>query len=131
MDIQAVKILEVIEKLEVRINAYWNFYTIVVIAAVGWLMSSKAPFSFSQSVVLTVAVTFFFTVNFLIMRAATRRVVAFEAELNSISEKDEFASTALAEELRNPSMPGRLVVSYFLHVVVDVSVIFAIWSKLA
>lgn len=131
MNDRAIGILELIEKLETRINAYWNFYTIVVIATVGWLLSSKVPFSGPQSVALTIAVALFFVVNFSVMRAATRRVVAFELELNAISENAEFASDALTEELTSTSIPRRLVISHLLHIVVDVAVIYAIWSKLA
>ena len=89
MDEHIKNIIEIIESIEKRINAYWNFYIIVVLATVGWLMSSKAPFTTNQGISLTIAICLFFTASFFIMRAATKRAVAFEDELNLASQKLE------------------------------------------
>lgn len=124
-------LLDIIEKLESRINTYWNFYTLVVIAAVGWLMSSKTPFTIEQSIALTIALSLFFLANFSVMRAATIRVVAFERELNKITQSTEFLTSELMIELGRETMPFRVLASYLLHVIVDIAVIFVIWSKVA
>ena len=131
MDEQIKHTLEIIEKLESRINTYWNFYTIVVVAVIGWLLSSKTPFTVPQGIALTIAILMFFTANFSVMRSATKRVIAFESELNIASKKFEFNSNALKSNLSNDSMPRRLIASYILHGIVDLAVIYAIWSKLA
>jgi hypothetical protein len=124
-------LLELIEKIESRINSYWNFYTIIVLATVGWLMSSKKPFSFYQTIALTVAITIFFAANFGVMRMATKRVVALENELQVRTKTAQFEGDAIKTELSKPSMALRLKLSYILHIVVDLAVVFAIWSKLA
>ena len=72
----------------------------------------------------------FFAANFSVMRAATKRVIAFENELNTISKNLEFKSDSLKNELSNDAMPGRLIASYVLHGSVDAAVIYTIWSKL-
>ena len=131
MDESIKKIIEIIENLESRINSYWNFYIIIVVATVGWLMSSKTPFTTNQGAALTIAIGLFFISNFLVMRAATKRIVAFEDELNSISRSHEFNSSVLKNELSKASMQRRLFASYVLHGVIDIVVIYAIWSKLA
>jgi hypothetical protein len=131
MNEKIIKTLEIIEKLESRINAYWNFYTIIVVANVGWLMSAKTPFSLTQSIALTIALSVFFLANFSVMRAATKRVVAFESELNAICNDFECNSATLKKELSSNSMPGRLLVSTLLHLAVDTAVIYSIWSKLS
>nr|CAP48759.1 putative integron gene cassette protein [uncultured bacterium] len=94
MDERIKVIIEIIEKLESRINAYWNFYTIVVIAVIGWLLSSKTPFTAPQGIALTIAISMFFAANFSVMRAATKRVIAFETELNVVSNELDFQSRA-------------------------------------
>ena len=121
-------ILDTIEKLESRVNAYWNFYTIIVVAVAGWLFSSRPPFSVSQSIALTMAISMFFAANFSVIRAATKRIVAFENELNIAANGYEFKTDDLKNELSNNSMPGRLIASYMLHAVVDVAVIYTIWN---
>lgn len=124
-------IIDIIEKLESRINAYWNFYTLIVIATIGWLMSSKTPFTIEQSIALTIALSLFFLANLSVMRSATRRVVAFEQELNQIAQDTEFCSDDLKIELGRQTMPFRVVASYLLHFTVDIAVIFSIWSKVS
>ena len=131
MDSGIKNLIDIIETLESRINSYWNFYIVVVVATIGWLMSSKTPFTIPQGVALTVAIGLFLLANFLVLRAATKRVTAFEAELNAASQKQEFKSSLLKKELSGASTPNRLLASYVLHGVIDVAVIYAIWSKLA
>lgn len=131
MNEEIKNLLETIEKLESRVNTYWNFYTIVVIAAAGWLFSSGRSFTVFESIILTVAISIFFMANFSVMRAATKRIIAFENELNIVSGGHEFKSKVLKNELASHSMPGRLAASYILHGIVDVAVICAIWSKSA
>jgi hypothetical protein len=124
------ELIELIEKAESRINSYWNFYTIVVIAIVGWLMSSQTPFSLHQTMALTLALVVFFCANFGVMRAATIRILALEDELAAVARETEFVGESLKRVLSRAAMPGRLGWSYGLHVIVDVTVIFAVWSKL-
>jgi Na+/glutamate symporter len=130
MNNEISQVIEIIGGLESRINSYWNFYVVVVLAIIGWLMSSRVPFTSSQGIVLTIAVGLFFTANFLILRASTKRVVAFEDELNCLSANHDFQSIELKKELSRPTLRRRLSASYLLHAIVDISVIYAIWSKL-
>ena len=123
-------IVDVIESLESRINSYWNFFVVVVVASIGWLMSSKTPFTTNQGIALTIALGLFFLANLLVLRAATKRVLAFEDELNSATARVEFASPRLKAELGRATLPGRMAGTYLLHGALDISVIYAIWSKL-
>jgi hypothetical protein len=64
MDERIKSIIEIIDRLETRINAYWNFYIIVVLATIGWLMSSRTPFATNQGIALTIALSVFFFCEF-------------------------------------------------------------------
>ena len=131
MNDEISQIIDIIGNLESRINSYWNFYVVVVLAIIGWLMSSKVPFTTDQGIALALAVILFFAANFLILRATTKRVVAFEDELNCLSANCDFHSIILKNELSRPSLKRRLSASYLLHATVDIAVIYAIWSKLS
>lgn len=131
MHTEVNELLNTIEKIESRVNLYWNFYTVVILATGGWLFSSKTIFSQSECIALSIGISMFFLANFSVMRAATKRVVALEFELNEVSSTNSFKTVELKTELSDCSMPGRLAASYVLHIIVDVIVIFAIWSKLA
>jgi hypothetical protein len=130
MDERVKCIIDIIEKIEGRINTYWNFYFILIIAIIGWLMSSKTPFTTYQAIVLTIALCMFFTANYFIVRAATKRVVAFEDELNFLSKNIAINSSILKSNLLNASIRGRLLATGVLHIIINVAVLFAIWSKL-
>ncbi|MFT7089090.1 MAG: hypothetical protein ACJAU4_000889 [Glaciecola sp.] len=133
MDSNIKNIIEIIETLESRINSYWNFYIIAVFAVIGWLMAAGAAaksMSGNQGIALIIAVVIFLFANILVIRAATKRMVAFEAELNAVSKQQEFKSQALKQELSRTSMKNRLNASYLLHVIVDIALLYAIWSKL-
>jgi hypothetical protein len=127
MDENIRNILNIIEMLESRINAYWNFYTIVVLAMTGWLLSSKITFDLNQRIALTLAFLVFLINNFFVMRAVTKRVVAFESELNLLAKDYDFKSSLFKYELSHNPIPMRLICSYILHIIIDAVVIYAIW----
>jgi hypothetical protein len=124
-------LLDVIEKLESRLNSYWNFFSVVAIAISGWLITARAVFTVADSSALTVAVVIFFGANLVVIRAATMRLVALEAELNASAQADSFESDALRSNLTMAAMPGRLAGSFILHLAVDAAVLYLIWSKVA
>ena len=124
------EIKNIIENIEKRINLYWNFYFIVVITTIGWLMSSKIPFTLNQGIILTIAIILFFVANLFVIKTATRRIIAFENELNLVSEAQEFKSNTLKKELSRNSMKWRIGGVFILHGIIDISIIFAILSKL-
>lgn len=122
-------VLEIIEKVESRVNSYWNFYTLVVLATVGWLMSGKSAISVALAAAMTAGLTGFFLANLGSIRAATRRILALEDELAALTRENRFAGEMLPANLSRPAMPGRLSGSYALHLVVDLAVLVAVWSK--
>lgn len=131
MNDEVKEVIEIIENLEVRVNSYWNFYVVVVLATIGWLMSSRIPFTMNQGIALIISVSLFFLANFSVLKSSTKRIIAFESELNTIANGFKFKSTMLRKELSKPAIRYRLASSYLLHIIIDVAVIYAIWSKLA
>ena len=98
MNEQTRTLLDMIEKLESRVNAYWNFFSVVALAVSGWLITSKATLTTTQGIVLAIAVVIFFGANLSVVRAATARLLAFEAELNAVAPAATFGSDALAPQ---------------------------------
>ncbi|MFN7214740.1 hypothetical protein [Microcystis sp.] len=127
MDQKIKDIIEVADKLESRVSSYWNFYTVAVVAIIGWLVSSQISLSYSQALVVTIVCIVFFIANFHAMRAATKRVIAVESELNTLAKKTEFESALLKKELSYSS--STLLPSWVLHIFVDIIVLFVIWSS--
>lgn len=129
MDPKIKDLIEITDKLESRVSSNWNFYTVVVVAIIGWLVSSQISFSYSQVLVVTVVCISFFIANFYVMRAATKRVIAVESELNALAKKTEFESALLKKELSHSSSALQLISSSVLHISVDIIVLIAIWTR--
>jgi hypothetical protein len=79
--------------------------------------------------VLTVGLAGFFAANAAVIRAATYRITALESELNAQAASAAFASPVLERNLTRPALLARLPATFVVHGVVDVAVLFAIWSK--
>jgi hypothetical protein len=122
-------LIEVIDKLESRVAFYWNSYTVVVVALIGWVVSSEITFSSSQVLLVTIVCLVFFLTNFYAMRAATKRVIAVESELNALARKTEFESALLKKELSHSSTISQLITSLVLHISVDIIVLLTIWTR--
>ncbi|HUL05438.1 MAG TPA: hypothetical protein VLV76_03835 [Candidatus Acidoferrum sp.] len=119
-------LLDLLEKLETRVNAYWNFYTVVTVAAGGWLLTRSAPFSLSQGLLLMAGLACFYAANFAMIRGATRLIVAAGQEVRARAGSLGFASPEFQQTLRTDLLPGRLPVSYVLHLAVDAVLLLAI-----
>ena len=53
-----------------------------------------------------------------------------QTELTCLAAQCSMQSPELKRELARRPLPGRLLASIVLHAVIDVAVIYAIWSKL-
>lgn len=122
-------LIEVSDKLESRVSSHWNSYTIVVLAIIGWLVSSQITFSYSQVLVVTIVCLAFSIANFYGIRAATKKVIAVESELNAVARKTEFESVLLKKELSYPSTKLPLIFSSVLHISVDIVLLITIWTR--
>lgn len=123
-------LIEIIDKLESRCNVYASYYQVIVVAIVGWIITSKITFTFVQALIVTLGVLSFLIVNFYFLRAATKRVIAAENELNLLARKTEFNSSLWRNELSYPSIPSRLNSTYIIHISIDILIIFVIWTRI-
>jgi hypothetical protein len=120
-------LLELAEKLEDRINAYWNFYTVVVLAAVGWLFSAEKNGYTFPSTVAAIALIGFFFANFSVIRYATNKLTALESEIEAVAPDAGLKSEKYIKQLRTWSIPNRMLFSWMLHLLVDAAVLAAIF----
>lgn len=121
--------MDIVETLERRVNIYWNFYTFVVIAVVGWIITAKIQFTFLEITVLTFVLIVFFQANYTVITSATKRIIVFENELLSLLKKTKFLSEKNQEYFFHTIIRNRIRLSTRLHIVVDIAVIFIIMSK--
>ena len=121
--------LDLTEKLESRVNAYWNFYTVVVLAVAGWVVTKDVKFTTTQGYAALFGLACFFAANFSMIRGATRLILGANAEMQARAEGLDLKSARFREVLRIDLLPGRLPVSWVLHGVVDAAILWGIWSR--
>ena len=122
-------LIELIEKVETRINAYWSFYTLVVIGIGGWLFAKASGFSVAEALIVSVAYGVFSLANLSIIGSATRLAVALSDELRMVSANSVVKSNSLMSVLGSELLPHRMAVTRTLHYSVDMAIFIAIWYK--
>ena len=127
--LSAKDLLDLTEKLKSRVNAYWNFYTVVVLAVAGWVVTKDVSFTTAQGYAALFGLTCFFAANFSMIRGATRLILGANAEMQARAESLDLKSAKFREVLRIDLLPGRLPVSWVLHGVVDAAILWGIWSR--
>ena len=126
MSLSITDIINISEKLEGRLNSYWNFYTLVVVATAGWLFSGDHKFTLMEKSATCVGLGVFFLANLSMIVYLTKRIVAFESELNKVAGIAELKSTLLKQELSAQNIPHRNLLSILLHLALDSILIYVI-----
>jgi len=122
-------LLDLLEKLEDRINKYWNFYSVAVFAVGAWIFSSQSAFGHLKAYLTAGALALFFLGNFMFITVTERRILAVEAEIRDVSSQHSFASVALPHLLARPIMRYRRQGSFVLHVIIDIAVVVLVLHK--
>jgi hypothetical protein len=121
-------LLDLVEKIETRINSYWNFYTVVLIAIGGWIVSGNTIDSL-RSIGISIALGAFFLANYTFIRTNENRLIAVESEIKSVAEISEIKSGKFGKFLFNPSVPNRQTLSFILHICIDIIAILLVLYK--
>lgn len=119
-------LLDLVEKVESRINSYWNFYTVVLIAIGGWIVSNNNTINPLTAMGISIALGAFFWANYKFIRVNENRLIAVESEIKSIAEVSEIKSEKFSHFLLNPSIPNRQKLSGRLHLSIDIIVILLV-----
>ncbi|REL30337.1 hypothetical protein [Thalassotalea euphylliae] len=116
------EIIDVIEKLETRLNSYWNFYSIAIIAISGWLLSLNKPseFPIESAVILSIGFLLFIIMNASVLLPLTKRIYALEKVLiMTVAETTTLVpelKTILSKPLINNRYIGTIVMYFLLAI---------------
>lgn len=125
------EILNFIEKLETRNNSYWNFYTVVIVAICGWVISQLGNTISPQIMyALMLGNAIFYFMNLSVIYGTTSRIEVFEDELMILAESDQQIGSVLRKYLSKPFLKNRLKFTIATHLVMDVAVILFIFLGL-
>ncbi len=122
------ELLDLNEKIESRINAYWTYWSVAVFAIAGWLFSGKQTLSPEQAIGISIAVMVFFSANLGVLWPATRLATGIRDEIRLKTKELNFLSSKLTIAFAEDTLAFRLQLTLFLHLAVDCVVLWALFS---
>ena len=78
------------ESLESRVNSYCNFYTVLILAFGGLLLTKEREFYLEHGVIMLAAFVTFSIMNLFVMRAATLLLVGITDEIKNRVGSESF-----------------------------------------
>lgn len=126
--VELKELIDLHEKLESRINAYWSYWSVAIFAIAGWLFSGKQSLLPQQKIGISIALAVFFFANLGVLWPATRLVTGIRDEIRLKTKEINFYSIKLAHAFAEDSLAFRLQLTFVLHLVVDCVVIWALFS---
>jgi hypothetical protein len=108
-----------------RIDFYWNFYVIVVVAVIGWLVSLKKTLAVPVKVLVSVAFVIAAAMNLVGLYSSYTFAEALRTDLLRISAATPLTDTRQLLE-QHSYLPQRTI-AFGVHFVIGAMVIFTVW----
>lgn len=108
-----------------RIDFYWNFYIVVVIAIIGWLVSLKKPLTRPVKILVSVAYLIAAITNYLGLYSSYTFAEALRMDLLRMTENSPLSDTRFL--LSQHSYLMQRVAAFLVHLVVGTALLIVIW----
>jgi hypothetical protein len=108
-----------------RIDFYWNFYIISVIAVIGWLVTVKKMLTVPIKVLVSVAFAIAATTNLVGLYSSYTLAEALRSDLLRLAATSPLTETRLM--LEQHSYLAHRRASLFIHLGVGISILFTVW----
>ena len=108
-----------------RIDFYWNFYVVVVVAVVGWIVTRKERLSRSGKVLVSVAYVVAAVTNLAGLYAAYTLAEALRTDLLRLTLGSPLTDTRLV--LAQHSYLSQRTGAFLVHSVVGVTILLVVW----
>jgi hypothetical protein len=108
-----------------RIDFYWNFYVVVVIAVIGWLVSLKKTLTRPMKVLVSVVYVIATATNLLGLYSSYTFAEALRADLVRMAATTPLTDTHLYLE-QHSYLPQRLA-AIGVHLVVGATILLVVW----
>ena len=125
-DITIKEVADLLFAARARIDFYWNFYVVVVIAVIGWLVSLKKTLTLSMKALVTVAYLIAAVMNFLGLYGSYAFAEALRTDLlGMVATAPSLTSTRLL--LEQHSYLTQRLTAFWIHLVVGATILVVIW----
>ena len=108
-----------------RIDFYWNFYVVVVIAVVGWIVTRKEPLTRSTRILITVAFVIVAATNLVGLYGSYSFAEALRGDLLRMTAGSSFTDTRLL--LSQHSYSTQRLWAFVVHAAVGATLLLVIW----
>jgi hypothetical protein len=108
-----------------RIDFYWNFYVVVVIAVIGWIVSLKKTLSLSMKLLVTVAYAIAALMNLLGLYSSYTLAEALRLDLLRLTASTNLADTTQFLQ-QHSYLPQRLT-AIVIHLVIGATILLVVW----
>lgn len=108
-----------------RIDFYWNFYVVVVVAVVGWIVTRKDPLRLSTRILVTVAYAIAAVTNVVGLYGAYSFAEALRRDLLRITAGSPLTDTRLL--LAEHSYVSQRVSAFAVHLAVGATILLVVW----
>jgi hypothetical protein len=108
-----------------RIDFYWNFYVVVVVAIIGWLMSSKRTLTRPMKALVSIAYVIASTLNLVGLYSSYTFAEALRLDMLDLAATTSLTDTRLFLE-QHSYLPQRLA-AIATHLVVGGTILAVVW----
>jgi uncharacterized membrane protein len=108
-----------------RIDFYWNFYVVVVVAVVGWIVTRKEPLTLSTRILVTVAYLIAATTNIVGLYGSYTFAEALRGDLLRMTAGSPLTGTRLA--LSQHSYITQRSWAFVVHIGVGATILLVVW----
>ena len=108
-----------------RIDFYWNFYVVVVIAVIGWLVSLKKTLTLPMKVLVSVAYLTAAGMNVMALYSSYTFAEALRTDLLRMAAATPLADTRRI--LEQHSYLSQRMAALWIHFVIGSAILFVVW----
>jgi hypothetical protein len=108
-----------------RIDFYWNFYVVVVVAVVGWIVTRKEPLTRSTRILVTVAYSIAAITNLVGLSGSYMFAEALRRDLLRMTAGSALTDTRIA--LSEHSYVTQRFWAFVVHITVGATILLVVW----
>ena len=124
-DITIKDVADLLFALRERIDFYWNFYVVVVIAVIGWLVSVKLTLTRSMKVLVSVAFLIAAVANFVGLYSSYTFAEALRTDLLRMAATTPLTDTRLI--LEQHSYLTQRLAAFWIHLIIGATILLVVW----
>ncbi len=112
-----------------KVEFYWQFYTVTLLAMIGWLVSTKRVLAYRLKLLITVGYVVFAAMNLVGLWDSYDFTAALRQDLLAATETMQDTLTHTRAVLGEPPMVSRKTVAIGIHAILAAAVLTAIWFR--